>query len=303
MNELTGAQVTKVPVVFPATTHEEILVSFRETVLRIKGKGENPKLAIFDTIASMPAVRFPFESLVKTCHEHGVLSLIDGAHSAGQIPMNLTALDADFYVSNLHKWLFVPRSCAVFYVAERNQKLIRSALPTSWNFRPKGDESLGFFPADSEGYTQTAFEGLFSTTGTLDVGPYFCVPEAIEWREKVCGGEQKIMEYCAGLAERGAEIVARALGTEVMENAEGKLAKGNALRCVKLPELRGDVQKCGGWIMRYLADRWETLVPVFGEGNGLWVRLSAQVYLDEEDFEYLGRALKDACKAWNEENA
>jgi kynureninase len=84
-------------------THAEILNAFSQTISRLLYDGLTPKVAIFDTIVSLPGVRFPFERLTKMCKEYGILSVIDGAHGVGQIPLNLGALDADFFVSNCHK--------------------------------------------------------------------------------------------------------------------------------------------------------------------------------------------------------
>lgn len=43
----------------------------------------------------------PIEKLIPLCKEFGVLSLIDGAHAPGQIPLNLKEMDADFYTGTL----------------------------------------------------------------------------------------------------------------------------------------------------------------------------------------------------------
>ena len=84
-------------------THADILNAFSQTISRILYDGLTPKVAVFDTIVSVPGVRFPFERLTRMCKEYGILSVIDGAHGIGHIPLNLTQLDADFFVSNCHK--------------------------------------------------------------------------------------------------------------------------------------------------------------------------------------------------------
>lgn len=103
------------------TTHEELVMRFKETIRKVKGeslegpgeekekKKKSVKVAVFDTVASIPGVRLPFEELVKVCREEGVLSLIDGAHSVGQIKLDLGVLQPDFFVSNCHKYDPSPR--------------------------------------------------------------------------------------------------------------------------------------------------------------------------------------------------
>ena len=63
-----------------------------------------------DVITSPSAVVLPFAELVALCRERGVLSVVDGAHAPGQLPLNLEQLNADFfagkYVTILHLWFF-----------------------------------------------------------------------------------------------------------------------------------------------------------------------------------------------------
>lgn len=79
---------------------EEIISRFTQC---IKEQAGHIKVAIFDTVMSMPGVRMPFERLTKICREEGIFSVIDGAHGIGFIDLNIKELDPDFLVTNCHK--------------------------------------------------------------------------------------------------------------------------------------------------------------------------------------------------------
>lgn len=100
-------------------------------------EGKRVRLAICDTIISGPGARVPYEQLVPALQAEGALVLVDGAHGIGHIDLDLNTFKPDFFVTNLHKWLFVPRGCAAFYVPKKHQGLIRTSLPTSHGFRPR----------------------------------------------------------------------------------------------------------------------------------------------------------------------
>jgi len=61
----------------------------------------NIKLAIIDFITSSSALKLPVKKLIQVCRQHNVMVLVDGAHSPGQVMLNLENLDADFYVGAL----------------------------------------------------------------------------------------------------------------------------------------------------------------------------------------------------------
>ncbi|KAI2923020.1 hypothetical protein CBS63078_2568 [Aspergillus niger] len=253
----------------------------------------------------VPAIRFPFEALVRECKELGVLSVVDGAHGVGMLDLDLEALGVDFLTSNLHKWLYIPRGCAVLYVAPQHQHLMRTTSPTSWGYI----SSAAAEEARANGTTASAFRNLFQSTATNDDTPYLCVPEALKFREEVCGGEKAIYEYLERLANEAADVVAGVLGTEVLRDEEGLLTRC-AMTNVRLPLKVGDggdgdgytvvekevVGKVTEWFRNVLMDEYKTFVPVFEYKGWLWMRLSAQVYLDKSDFEWLGGVLKECCE-------
>lgn len=233
--ETTPAEAHQVELTYPVSD-DHVVNAYEEAFKKIKAQGKNPKIAIYDTLVSNPGIRMPFERLTKLCHANGVLSLLDGAHSVGQLPLNLSKLDPDFFVSNCHKWLLVPRGCAVFYVPVRNQHLMRSPLPTSHGFVPRtGGKINNPLPPSKKSEFVTNFEFV----GTMDSSPYFCIPAALAWRSKVTYGDKKgedaILEYCFQLSKEGGKVVTSALGTELLENEEGTLSEGTNFVNVRLP--------------------------------------------------------------------
>ena len=284
----------------------EIVAAFREAVAAVAAQGGRVKLAVFDTVVSMPGLRMPFESLVTACREMGVLSCIDGAHGVGHVALDLSALDPDFLVSNCHKWLFTPRGCAVLYVPTRNQGLVESSLPTSHGYTPPGVAIKNPLPPGEEG--KSAWVRMFEFVGTGEPAPMLCVAEALEWREKVCGGEKAIREYCENVVFRGARIMAAAFGTDVLELLDDE---GMVMRCcmenVRLPmvmEVEGvepgkglvvvnpeDAAKVANWMQEKMVEEFDTFIPVFEYGGKWYVRVSGQVYLEESDFVFAGEVV------------
>ena len=61
-------------------------------------------------------LRMPIESLAATARERGVLTLVDGAQSAGAVPLALGSSGVDFYAVPAQKWLCGPEGIGALYV-------------------------------------------------------------------------------------------------------------------------------------------------------------------------------------------
>jgi len=264
---------------------------FRDAVA---GAGKKVKAAVFETISSMPCFLLPYAELVRECKQLGVLSVVDAAHAVGHLSLDLAALDPDFFVSNAHKWLFVPRGAATLYVAPRNRWLLRSTLPTSWSWvsreRAEKMQVAGVAAPGSTSIPAGEWAWRWNFVGTVEGAGYLCVPAAIAFREAM-GGEAAIMRYSSEIAEVGARVFARVLGAgaEVMDGCEGDTC---AMRNVRLPLRHEEVEENGKrtrarvvkWLQRAVVREGDAFIALFSYDGGWWARVSGQVYLEEEDF-------------------
>ena len=135
------------------------------------------------------------------------------------------------------RWLYTPRGCAVLHIPPRNHHLIRTTFPTSHGFTPNPKH-----PSTNEHFTSirnvfqaiqvptNQFQNLFQYGPTTDNSPYYCVPAALKFRNDILGGEEAIYTYIRDVAQRGADLLAMILGTEVMDDldpGEGLKAMGS----------------------------------------------------------------------------
>jgi cysteine desulfurase/selenocysteine lyase len=64
-----------------------------------------PKLVAFTHVSNMLGTINPVREMVELAHQAGALVLIDGAQAVPHLPVDVQALDADFYVFSGHKML------------------------------------------------------------------------------------------------------------------------------------------------------------------------------------------------------
>ena len=84
------------------------------------------KLALLDHITSATALVYPIERLIAPFAARGIPVLVDGAHAPGQIPLDVSALGATWYVGNHHKWMCGPKASAFLVTAAAVRPLVTS---------------------------------------------------------------------------------------------------------------------------------------------------------------------------------
>jgi isopenicillin-N epimerase len=136
--------------------------SGRDTDAIWGGATERTRAVVVSHVTSPTALVLPVDELCALAREAGVLSIVDGAHAPGQLPLNLRRLDADFYVGNCHKWLCAPKGAGFLYVRPERQELLEPSV-VGWGWR------------------ESEFALRHGTRGTADPSAYLSVPAAIEF--------------------------------------------------------------------------------------------------------------------------
>jgi isopenicillin-N epimerase len=161
-----GARLCRHHVALPVTTHEQFVESFWSAVT------PRTKVIYLSHITSPTALIFPVKEICRRARESGILSVIDGAHAPGQIPLDLADIGADVYSGNLHKWLCAPKGAGFLYVRPEEQDWMES-LVVSWGWGRSGQ-----IDADSTYVQRNEWQG------TRDVAPFLSVPAAIRFQQE-----------------------------------------------------------------------------------------------------------------------
>ncbi|KAJ3579523.1 hypothetical protein NPX13_g1046 [Xylaria arbuscula] len=82
------------------------------------------RFAIIDHVPSRSGLIFPIKEIVGELASLNIDTLVDGAHAPGMIPLDISDINAAYYVANCHKWMCVPRGVGFLHVRkDRVQKI------------------------------------------------------------------------------------------------------------------------------------------------------------------------------------
>lgn len=226
------------------------------------------RLAILDHVTSSSALLLPIKELVKSIHARGIPVLVDGAHAPGAVPVNVTEIGADWYAANLHKWAWSPRSCGFLYAQKDRQQGLHAPI-LSWGV----DHGIA-----SE----------FDWQGTSDPTPMLSAPEGIAMLQDL--GLSEVQLYNHAFAWRAALALRDELGASLLapESMVGTMAT------VILPREFGESALDASRLRNHLWFKDRIEVQIQELGGRVVLRISGQIYNDDEDIEALVRALAAA---------
>jgi len=155
------------------------------------------KIVQVSHVTAPTGVLLPVKQIAALCRKRGIWFHVDGAQTAGMLPIDFAAMDCDSYATSGHKWLGAPRETGLLLVKFGRQDLVVPPLAGAYTGEV---ESL---PGPLE-YTPSA--GRYEY-GTRDIAKIEGLVEAMRWLD-VIGldrierhGRALVAQLRAGLAD------------------------------------------------------------------------------------------------------
>ena len=260
-----GAVVRTLAVPYPRFDRQCLVEAVERAI------GPRTRVAVLDHITSESALVFPLADLARRCRERGVAVLADGAHAPGTLPIDIPTLGVDWYVGNLHKWAYAPRSCGILWA------------------RP--DRQAGLHPPVVSWGLDQGFLAEFDWVGTRDPSPWLAAPVGLGLLQEL--DFDAVRRYNHDLAWRACQELTDRWGGAVERDEESV----GSMVTVPLPKTFGCTPELASRLRDSLLDDDHIEIHVHARDGQMWVRVSAQVYNDWSDIERLSGAIERRLRA------
>jgi isopenicillin-N epimerase len=260
--ERAGARLVLADLAYPVRSEGEITASIMGAL------SPRTRLVMLDHVTANTALRLPVETLSRRCAERGIPVMVDGTHGPGNVAVDLGELGAAgvrWYVGSGHHWLGAAFGCAFLWVHPDRQGLVR---PTAISTR------------FGEGFTES-----FDWPGAKDFGAWLSLSEALRLQDSYSA--ERIRAYTHDLAAKAAERLSRRWRTPL----GAPLSMFSAMASVALPTDAPATEASASRIREQLREGYRIEVTVTPFAGRLWVRLSAYLYNEPEDYDRLSDAV------------
>jgi isopenicillin-N epimerase len=241
------------------------------------------RLFFFSHVLSPTGLVLPAAALCAAARARGIVTVVDGAHAPGMIPLDIDAVGADYYTGNLHKWVQAPTG-AGFLALGRGRHDTLEPLHVSWGYKtdayPLGEPG-GPRTADSpDAFGSTPRVRFLEFEGTRDPCPWLAVPAALDFQDRLGWDHVR-----ARAAELGA--YARAAVGDTGLSPVTPAGLGGAMTAFTLPP--------GTAPIRLRRELWARRVelPVIDRPDRLLLRVSHPYYVTPAELDRLAAVLRE----------
>ena len=257
----TGAEFIKAELPPPIKSKDEFLDIFFSYV------SDKTRVIFISHITSMTAMIFPVNEIIQFARQRDIITIIDGAHVPGHLPLNITELDPDIYTGACHKWMCAPKGSSFLYVKKSLQNEIMPPV-ISWGW-------------EGELSKTSLFLNRHEWQGTRDMTPFLVVPEAIKFLNDNNWQERSKLNRKLVISIRNQFLDFLNIEPLCPDDWLGQMAT------IELP-IDDPLE-----FKRSLMANYKIQIPVFSWENSTALRYSVHFYNTEEDLNRLVVAVKE----------
>jgi cysteine desulfurase/selenocysteine lyase len=244
--------------------------------------GPRTKLVAVTQLANATGAMVPVETIARLAHAKGAKILVDGCQAAPRLPVDVQALDCDFYVFSGHK-IYGPTGIGVLYA----KKAILESMPP---FQGGGDMILNVT------FEKTLFQDPPSRfeAGTPDISGAIGLAMALDYVDAI--GRDAILAHEEALTGYGVDRIANLPGVRLVGAGQRRLgilsveAEGiHPHDLATLLDMHKVAVRAGHHCAQPLMDKL---------GLGATTRASFGVYNDERDIDAFAAAIQAAQKTF-----
>jgi isopenicillin-N epimerase len=241
------------------------------------------RLFFFSHVLSPTGLVLPARDLCREARRRGIITVIDGAHAPGMVPVGLDEIGCDYYGGNCHKWILAPTGSGFLYFAPGNDERIQP-LHVSWGWYHDQRK-----PDERDEWGATPRLRAFEFEGVRDPSPWAAVRTAIEFQEGL-----SLERIRSRIAELSVHVRRRLSGLKELRLATPTHpALHGAMTAFRLPEgIDAPAFRRGLWEKRFE-------LPVIERLEGLSIRVSTHFYNTESEVDQLAEALPALLAACN----
>ena len=231
---------------------------------------ERTRIVSISHVCRRTGQRLPARGLVDIARARGVPVLLDGAQAYGAIPVDMRALDCDFYAFSGHKYIMAPQGTGGFYVR-------RDRIP--W-IQPSWIGSHSQKDFDLVGGLTLLDEAKRFEFGTRNLADQIGWGKALDCWEQI--GWEKVFAYIAGYTDRVKAALASVPGVALHTPLAYERSSG-----IVSFSLEG---YASAQIQERLQERKTLVAPL--ELDGTMIRVSTHVFNNDEDLERLAAGVR-----------
>lgn len=169
--------------VIPVNDKGELLIEAYEKLL-----SEKTKIVAVNHVSNTLGTINPIKTIIDKAHKYGAKVLIDGAQSALHLPIDVQALDCDFYATSSHK-MYGPTGVGILY----GKKELLEAMPPYQG----GGEMIAEVTFEKTTYNELPYK---YEAGTPNIGDTIAFKAAIDFvneigKEAIAAHEDELLAY------------------------------------------------------------------------------------------------------------